>query len=83
MNVGELRRVLEGLGDEVPVVVADFDEDGVSDDEYVQADAKPMTAIRLHRRRRDRCDEWVRDSEANLAQRAQQPRTREQVLLVW
>jgi hypothetical protein len=83
MTVGELRRMLEGLGGDTPVVIATYDEDGPSDHEYGPADAKLMTAIRLHRRKCDHCDEWVRDSEENLTRRAQQPRTREQVLLVW
>jgi hypothetical protein len=82
MTVGELRKLLDGLADETPVVIATYDEDGRCDYEYESASAEPMTAIRLHRRKRDYGDEWVSDSEANLVQRAQQPRRREQVLLV-
>lgn len=81
MTVGELRKLLDGLEDDVPVVLESYDGEEASC-EYGPAFAQVTTMIRLARRKRDRWDEWLPDEVRNMEGRARQPRTRVRVLLV-
>lgn len=82
MTVGELRRLLEGVDDSVPLVTEALDEDGIDDGEYESAFVELRMAVRLARRKREAWDTWLKDAPGSLEGRAGQPRVREAVLLV-